>query len=84
MDAANKNINHVGGLARHISQCAGSSLQQDRRREIRKHKNLPTGNAMYTSAGHLSSAKHFVYAVGPRWPQGTHDSIGIRRVEEDL
>ena len=84
VNAANENLEHVGGLARHISQCAGSSLQQECRRYIREHKKLPTGNAMYTSAGRLSSTKHVVHAVGPRWPHETRDSIAIRRVENDL
>ena len=84
VNAANENLEHVGGLARHISQCAGSSLQQECRRYIHEHKKLPTGNAMYTSAGRLSSTRHVVHAVGPRWPHETRDSIAIRRVENDL
>jgi O-acetyl-ADP-ribose deacetylase (regulator of RNase III) len=84
VNAANEDLQHGGGVAGHISQCAGSSLQQECRRYIEEHGKLPTGNAMYTKAGRLSSVKYVVHAVGPRWPHQTRDSISLRKVESDL
>jgi O-acetyl-ADP-ribose deacetylase (regulator of RNase III) len=84
VNAANESLEHFGGLARHISQCAGSSVQQECRSYIRKHGKLATGDAMYTNAGRLSSARYVIHAVFPQWPGETRDTTGIRRVERDL
>lgn len=59
-------------------------MQQECRRYIEEHGKLPTGNAMHTKAGRLSSVKYVVHAIGPRWPHQTRDSISLRKVESDL
>lgn len=84
VNAANSELAHGAGLAKNIVQCAGKSVQQECTSYIREHNTLPTGNAMYTTAGRLSTAKHIIHAVGPRWPYQARDTVVMRRVEKDM
>ena len=59
-------------------------LKEECENYISEHKKLPTGNAMYTSAGRLTSFKHIIHAVGPHSPLQSHDTLAIRRVEKEL
>ena len=72
VNAANESMAHGGGLAGHIVSCAGYKVQQECyskvEREIDRH--VPTGKALFTSAGRLTSTKYIIHAVGPIWPSG--------------
>ncbi|XP_060751201.1 protein mono-ADP-ribosyltransferase PARP14 isoform X1 [Tachysurus vachellii] len=66
VNAANEDLQHIGGLALALLNAAGPSLQQSSDRYIAKHGKLGTGNAITTEAGHLP-CKYVVHAVGPRF-----------------
>ena len=84
VNTANEELELVGGLARHILECAGPTLQQECRRYIREHKKISTGNAMFTSAGRLTFAKYVIHAVCPRWPLRSRLCLAIQGVEKEM
>ena len=56
---------HGGGLAAAISKRGGPSISQ----EWKKIGFVPTGSAVYTTAGSLK-AKHVIHAIGPKYKDG--------------
>jgi len=65
VNPANNYLIHGGGLAGAISRRGGKSIQQ----ESKKIGFVPTGSAVYTTAGSLK-AKHVIHAVGPKYKDG--------------
>ncbi len=65
VNPANNYLIHGGGLAAAIVRRGGQIIQQ----ESKKIGNVPTGSAVYTSAGHLK-ATYVIHAVGPRYKDG--------------
>jgi O-acetyl-ADP-ribose deacetylase (regulator of RNase III) len=65
VNPANNYLIHGGGLAAAIVRRGGQIIQQ----ESKKIGFVPTGNAVYTTGGHLK-AKHVIHAVGPRYKDG--------------
>lgn len=85
VNAANEELQHVGGVAKHIADCAGRGVQQQCAAYIRDYSKLPTGNAMITDAGRLKTTSHIIHAVGPKWfGDQLRDSLTIRNVEMDM
>ena len=69
VNAANENLDHVGGVALAISRKGGPAIQQDSDNYVKIRGNVPVGNAvMFNNVGNLSPPyKAIVHAVGPRW-----------------
>jgi O-acetyl-ADP-ribose deacetylase len=65
VNPANNYLIHGGGLAAAIVRRGGQIIQQ----ESKKIGFVPTGQAVYTTGGHLK-AKHVIHAVGPRYKDG--------------
>ena len=65
VNPANNYLMHGGGLAAAISKRGGPSISQ----ESKKIGFVPTGSAVYTTAGSLK-AKHVIHAIGPKYKDG--------------
>jgi O-acetyl-ADP-ribose deacetylase (regulator of RNase III) len=65
VNPANNYLIHGGGLAAAIVHAGGQIIQQ----ESKKIGFVPTGHAVYTTAGHLK-AQIVIHAVGPRYKDG--------------
>ena len=69
VNAANSYLKHHAGLARHIVQTGGYSIQK----ESNRNGFVPVGNSVMTTSGRLPF-KAIIHAVGPRWGEGDEDS----------
>ncbi|MCJ8742185.1 hypothetical protein PDJAM_G00079280 [Pangasius djambal] len=66
VNAANEDLQHIGGLALALLNAAGPSLQKSSDQYIAQYGKLLPGNAITTEAG-LLPCKYVVHAVGPRY-----------------
>nr|XP_055063231.1 protein mono-ADP-ribosyltransferase PARP14-like [Misgurnus anguillicaudatus] len=66
VNAANEDLQHIGGLALALLQAAGPDLQDCCNKYIQANGRLRPGDAIITEAGHLP-CKYVVHAVGPRY-----------------
>jgi putative ATPase len=73
INAANGRLEHGGGVAGAISRKGGPTVQEESRRWVREHGEVPTGGAAITGAGRLP-ARHVIHAVGPVWGTGDEDA----------
>ncbi|XP_068102386.1 protein mono-ADP-ribosyltransferase PARP14-like [Hyperolius riggenbachi] len=78
VNAANEDLQHIGGLAKAIQDAAGQKLKDESDRIIRRDGRLSTGDAVITGAGNLP-CKQVIHTVGPRW-----DSTSASRCERLL
>jgi O-acetyl-ADP-ribose deacetylase (regulator of RNase III) len=72
VNAANGRLEHGGGVAGAIVRKGGASIQEESRRLVREHGEVPTGEAAITGAGSLPASK-VIHAVGPVWGSGEED-----------
>ncbi len=79
VNAANKHLQHGGGVAGAIVRKGGSIIQE----ESDRIGYVPTGNAAMTSAGKLK-ARYVIHAVGPRMGEGDEDMKLRRAVQQTL
>uniref|UniRef100_A0AAV3A3H0 Poly [ADP-ribose] polymerase n=1 Tax=Pyxicephalus adspersus TaxID=30357 RepID=A0AAV3A3H0_PYXAD len=70
VNAANEDLQHIGGLAKAILDAAGHKLQDECNQIIRKEGKLSTGNSVITDAGKLP-CKQIIHTVGPRWDENS-------------
>ncbi|KAM9305745.1 protein mono-ADP-ribosyltransferase PARP14-like [Gastrophryne carolinensis] len=66
INAANRDLQHVGGLAKAIEDAAGPKLKEDSAQIIRKGGPVADGESVITDAGRLP-CKQVIHTVGPRW-----------------
>jgi O-acetyl-ADP-ribose deacetylase (regulator of RNase III) len=69
VNAANRGLQHAGGVALAISKAAGSELLKDCNAYLRKRGSLEVGECITTSAGNLH-CKKVIHAVGPMYQDG--------------
>lgn len=69
VNAANSQLKHQGGLAKHIVENGGYIIQK----ESNRIGFVPVSNAVMTSSGRLS-CKAVIHAVGPRWGEGDEEN----------
>lgn len=88
VNAANKYLEHGGGLARIIVKKGGRVIQEESRQWVARHGPVTHEEPAYTTAGHLP-AKYVIHAVGPVWGEGDEDAKlaaairgALRRAEE--
>lgn len=79
VNAANKHLQHGGGVAGAIVRKGGTVIQE----ESNRIGFVPTGNAVMTSAGHLK-AQYVIHAVGPRMGEGDEETKLRRAVQQTL
>lgn len=70
VNAANENLSHGGGVARAISDAAGSVFQRESDRYVNLHGQIRVTQCVSTPAGALAY-KHVLHAVGPRFSSST-------------
>ena len=76
VNAANEDLQHVGGLAKAILDAGGPEIQIECNAHVEKSGKLKPGEAISTGAGRLP-CKSLFHAVGPRWKDGKE---GERRI----
>ena len=72
VNAANKDLQHGGGIAYHISRAAGYDFDKECDDYIRDHGPLDVGTCCSTKAGKLPYHS-IIHAVGPMWHSYQHD-----------
>lgn len=89
VNAANRHLQHGGGVARAILQGGGEIIQQESDEWIRTHGPVTHSRPAWTSAGRLP-AKYVIHAAGPVWGEGDEDTklaeviTGIFRLADEL
>uniref|UniRef100_A0A8C6TCL1 Macro domain-containing protein n=1 Tax=Neogobius melanostomus TaxID=47308 RepID=A0A8C6TCL1_9GOBI len=68
VNAANKDLKHIGGLALALLNAAGPELQRDCDGFIKQNGKLPPGQTFVTKSYRLP-CKHVIHAVGPRYTE---------------
>ena len=66
VNAANGELNHIGGLAAAIVREGGKEIQDECTAYVRDHGSLLEGQTMVSAAGKLPCSQ-VIHAVGPRW-----------------
>lgn len=86
VNAANEQLQHIGGLASALLKAAGPELQKISNDYTASNGNLQPGDAIVTGACNLP-CKYVVHAVGPRFPdydKKTSVSLLKRAVRQSL
>jgi len=71
VNAANSSLMGGGGVDGAIHRAGGAKILDECKAYVRRHGNLPTGEAMITTGGTLK-ARHVIHAVGPVWRGGSY------------
>lgn len=72
VNAANGGLAHGGGVAAAIADAAGPKLEREGDEYVAAHGQIPTGEAVVTTAGRLRF-KGVIHAVGPHQGQGDEE-----------
>jgi O-acetyl-ADP-ribose deacetylase (regulator of RNase III) len=89
VNAANRHLQHGGGLARAIVQRGGTTIQCESNEWIREHGPVTHEHPAYTSGGSLP-CRYVIHAVGPVWGSGDEDTklsaavTGSLRIAEEM
>ncbi len=73
VNAANRYLNHGGGVAGAIVRRGGASIQQESDEWVRQHGVVTHAVPAYTHAGMLP-CRYVIHAVGPIWGEGDEDA----------
>lgn len=73
VNAANRYLNHGGGVAGAIVRRGGASIQEESNEWIRQHGAVTHAEPAYTRAGKLF-CRFVIHAVGPIWGEGDEDA----------
>ena len=76
VNAANEDLEHIGGLAKSILDAAGSTIQQESRLYVHKYGKVNPGKAVCLSSGDLPCRK-IIHAVAPRWKGGLENERAV-------
>jgi O-acetyl-ADP-ribose deacetylase len=77
VNAANRHLQHGGGLAGAIVRRGGEAIQAESDAWVSEHGLVTHAEPAYTRAGKLP-CKYVIHAVGPMWGEGDED----RKLEE--
>ena len=83
VNAANRELQHAGGLALAIVQRGGAVIQKESDAWIRNHGRVSHAEPAWTSAGNLL-ARYVIHAVGPIWGSGDETAKLSSAVEGSL
>jgi O-acetyl-ADP-ribose deacetylase (regulator of RNase III) len=73
VNAANRYLQHGGGVAGIISRKGGPVIQAESEAWVRQHGPVPHDQPAYTTAGQLP-CRYVIHAVGPVWGEGEEDA----------
>ncbi|ELU00124.1 hypothetical protein CAPTEDRAFT_97444 [Capitella teleta] len=77
VNAANKKLDHCGGLAKAIIDKGGDEIQEECSKHVAKNGEIRVAEVYVSKPGQLRQFKHIIHAVGPQWRGGNQQ-------EEDL
>lgn len=80
VNAANGFLSHGGGVAAAIAKAAGPELIKESEETVRKRGEIPTGEAVVTTAGRLPF-KGVIHTVGPRMGMGDEESRLVKALK---
>jgi putative ATPase len=83
VNAANRHLQHGGGVAAAMAKHGGPSIQQESDQWIRQHGPIAHDVPALTGAGKLP-CKHVIHVVGPVWGDGDEDAKLSRAVQSAL
>jgi len=72
VNAANRHLQHGGGVAGIIVRQGGSTIQAESDAWVLAHGPVSHAEPAYTGAGHLP-CRYVIHAVGPIWGEGDED-----------
>jgi len=72
VNAANRQLQHGGGLAGVIVRRGGWQIQKESTEWVRKNGSVAHSEPAFTTAGKLP-CKYVIHAVGPRWGEGDEE-----------
>lgn len=72
VNAANRHLQHGGGVAGAISRKGGPQIQAESDAWVREHGPVSPAEPAYTTAGNLP-CRYVIHAVGPVWGEGGED-----------
>ena len=72
VNAANDQLDHIGGVAFAIDRASGGNVQRESRRVIQKSGRVPTGQVAVTGAGGRLQCQSVIHAVGPNANERPH------------
>ena len=75
VNPANSQLAHFGGVALAIRNRAGQEIQEESDQWVREHGPVRTGEVAVTSPGNMSTCKHVIHAVGPKWHKVSTQSL---------
>uniref|UniRef100_A0A3Q3GGE1 Poly [ADP-ribose] polymerase n=1 Tax=Kryptolebias marmoratus TaxID=37003 RepID=A0A3Q3GGE1_KRYMA len=64
VNAANGDLNHIGGVAAALSKAGGPQVQKESKTIVKQTGKIPTGKVVVTTGGNLK-CKALLHAVGP-------------------
>ena len=74
VNAANRNLEHGGGVAGAINKASKGAVQKRSKQHIKQHGRLQAGQVAVTGAGGSLKCKHIIHAVGPM-KSGNNDAM---------
>ncbi|MCX8061404.1 MAG: macro domain-containing protein [Anaerolineales bacterium] len=83
VNAANRYLQHGGGVAAAIVRRGGEVIQQESDRWVQEHGPVSHERPAYTSAGQLP-CRYVIHAVGPVWGEGNEDEKLCTAVQGSL
>ena len=72
VNAANKHLEHGGGVAAAIVKRGGQTIQEESRKWVKAHGPISYNQPAFTTAGEMK-CKFVIHAVGPVWGEGDED-----------
>ena len=70
VNAANRELHHIGGVALSIANKGGPEIQKDSNEHVRRKGKLDTGEVWLTKKVGNLPCKALIHAVGPQWYGG--------------
>ena len=83
VNAANRHLQHGGGVAGAISRRGGTVIQEESDAWIARYGPIDANHPAVTSGGKLP-CKHVIHAVGPVWGEGEEDDKLARAITSAL
>jgi len=72
VNAANKHLEHGGGVAAAIAKRGGQTIQEESRKWVKAHGPINCNQPAFTTAGKMK-CKFVIHTVGPVWGEGDED-----------